>query len=183
MSKDVQHPGTTYPTLGIDFDNAGFRGAIGRSAVIPAGDVRAGLNWDTSRPVTVNASYQAIAAPPTYCFLSFPQVTPMKIWEITRIGITAPDPFTTLAGVTVLAYRASTVPQDTSTEPQTFGDLLAVIGSVPNTSFPGGNRPPVARGNERIVLAFKGLTANQQLQASMDVFEHDLQAYLLALLK
>jgi hypothetical protein len=146
---------------------------------IPMG-TRPRLGWETSRPVTVLGSYQAIAAPPTYCFLIFPQVTPNKIWEVMRIGVTAPDPFTALAGVSVMAFRSSTVPQDSSTEPATFGDLIAVLGGVPNTSYPA-TRAVLARGNERIVLAFKGLAANQQLQASMDVVEHDLQTYLLSL--
>jgi hypothetical protein len=196
--KDVQHPGTTFPTLGIDFDNAGFPGNTGNPGVsapvtqkpsereggpmLPGSVTRSRLDWHTSRPVTLNGSYQAAAAAATYCFLVFPQVTPNKIWEIGRIGVTAPDPFTTLAGVTVLAFRSSTIPQDTSTEPPTFGDLLAVLGSVPNTSYPGGMRAPVARGNERVVLAFKGLANAQQIQASMDITEHDLQAYLLTLL-
>jgi hypothetical protein len=155
---------------------------IGKTTEIPLG-TRSRLGGETSRPVTVIGSYQAAATAAIYCFLVFPQVTPNKIWEITRIGVTAPDPFTVLAGVSVMAFRSSTVPQDSTAEPQTFGDLLAVLGGVPNTSFPGGARAPVARGNERIVLAFKGLANNQQLQASMDVFEHDLQEYMLRLLK
>lgn len=154
---------------------------IGKMADIPA-SARPRLDWRTSRAVTVNGSYVAAATAATYSFLSFPQVTPSKIWEIIRIGVTAPDPFTTLANVSVLAFRSSTIPQDSSTEPPSFGDLIAVLGSVPNTSFPGGTKAPVARGNERIVLAFKGLANAQQIQASMDVIEHDLQAYLLALL-
>ncbi len=185
-------PIRTYPTLGVDFDSAGFPGNTGNPGVSAPVTVkpsenestggRARMNWTTSRPVTMNGSYQAAATAATYCFLVFPQVTPNKIWEIGRIGVTAPDPFTTLAGVTVLAFRSSTIPQDSNTEPPTFGDLLAVLGSVPNTSYPGGMRAPVARGNERVVLAFKGLANAQQLQASMDITEHDLQAYLLALL-
>jgi hypothetical protein len=177
------YPTNPYPTLGVDFDNAGYPAQIAGKVHVPQNGVgRSRLDWSTSRAVTVNGSYQAAAAAATYCFLSFPQVTPNKIWEITRIGVTAPDPFTTLAGVSVLAFRSSTIPQDTSTEPPTFGDLIAVLGSVPNTSYPGGMRAPVARGNERVVLAFKGLANAQQIQASMDITEHDLQAYLLSLL-
>lgn len=135
----------------------------------------------TSRPITVPGSYQAAAAPATYGFLSFPQVTPNKIWEIMRIGVTGPDPFTALAGVSVLAFRSSLVPQDSATEPATFGDLIAVMGQVPNTTYPAW-RSTIARGNERVVLAFKGLAASQTIQASMDVIEHDLSSFLRSLL-
>lgn len=159
---------------------AGAALKVGETTDLPMG-ARPKLNWETSRPVTVNGSYQAAATALTYCFLVFPQVTPNKIWEITRIGVTAPDPFTTLAGVSVMAFRSSTIPQDSNTEPPTFGDLLAVLGGVPNTSFPGGAKAPIARGNERIVLAFKGLANSQQLQASMDVFESDIQKFLQSL--
>jgi hypothetical protein len=186
------YPTNPYPTLGVDFDNAGFPGNTGYPGVSTPPTVksqenetsggRTRLNGNTSRPITVNGSYQAAATAAVYCFLVFPQVTPNKIWEIGRIGVTAPDPFTTLAGVVVLAFRSSTIPQDSTAEPPTFGDLIAVLGSVPNTSYPGGIHAPVARGNERIVLAFKGLANAQQIQASMDITEHDLQAYLLSLL-
>ena len=135
----------------------------------------------TSRPLTVVANYQALAAPTTYGFLAFPAVTPGKIWEIMRIGVTGSDPFTTLAGVSVLAFRSAYVPQDSATEPATFGDLIAVLGSVPNTSYPAFHST-VARQSERVVLAFKSLAALQQIQASMDVIEHDLQCYLAGLL-
>src|ERR1035437_2620419 len=132
----------------------------------------------TSRPITLPGSYQATAgAAATYCFLSFPQVTPGKIWEVMRIGITGPDPFTVLAGVSVLAFRTSFVPQDSAAAPGTFGDLLAVMGQVPNTSFPAWHST-IVRANERVVLAFKGLAAGQSLQGSMDVIEHDLPIFL-----
>jgi hypothetical protein len=185
MSSPPRDPYETnpYPTLGVDFDNAGYPAQIANKVHVPQNGLgRPRLDWHTSRPVTVNGSYQAAATAAVYCFLVFPQVTPNKIWEIGRIGVTAPDPFTTLAGVVVLAFRSSTIPQDSTAEPPTFGDLIAVLGSVPNTSYPGGIHAPVARGNERIVLAFKGLANAQQIQASMDITEHDLQAYLLSLL-
>lgn len=204
-----------YPTVGIDFDNAGFPGntgnpgvsefappatpgdsssgaeidfaasaalEIGRKATETRASMRsrARLGWETSRPVTLQGSYQAPATAFTYSFLSFPVCTPNKIWEVMRFGVTAPDPFTTLAGVTVLAFRATFVPQDSNTEPPTFGDLLAVLGSVPNTNYPS-TRSVLVRGFERVVLAFKGLANNQAIQASMDVVEHDLEAYLLSL--
>jgi hypothetical protein len=167
--------------MSVDLDAvAGISLDIGRTADVPSG-TRPALNWDTSRVVTLPGSYQAPAVAFTYSFLSFPVVSPDKIWEVMRFGVTAPDPFTVLAGVSVLAFRATFVPQDSNTEPQTFGDLMAVLGGVPNTSFPSARRPPVCRGMERIVLAFKGLANNQQIQASLDVVEHDLQAYLLSL--
>jgi hypothetical protein len=133
----------------------------------------------TSRPVTLPGSYQGSGT--TYGFLSFPPCTPGKIWEVLRIGATGVDPFTTLAGVTMLAFRSSFVPQDSNAEPATFGDLLAVLGSVPNTSYPSW-RSTVVRQQERVILAFKGVTLAQQIQASIDVIEHDLQAYLCGLI-
>ena len=167
--------------MSIDLDVvAGASLDIGKTTDLPSG-VRPALNWNTSRPVTMPGSYQAPATALTYSFLSFPVVSPNKIWEVMRFGVTAPDPFTVLAGVSVLAFRATFVPQDSNTEPQYFGDLLAVLGGVPNTSYPATRRPPVVRGMERIVLAFKGLANAQQIQASIDVIEHDLQAYLMAL--
>jgi hypothetical protein len=33
-----------------------------------------------------------------------------------------------------------------------------------------------------VILAFKGVTLAQQIQASIDVIEHDLQAYLCGLI-
>jgi hypothetical protein len=200
-----------YPTLGVDVDIAGYPAQAptphhhpggGQQALSPA-DIPSGmgaavglaleigkvphipsarprLGWEVSRPITVLGSYIAAAAASTYCFLVFPQTTPNKIWEVMRIGVTAPDPFTTLAGVTCLAFRSSFVPQDSTAEPATFGDLIAVLGAVPNTSYPA-TRSVLCRGNERVVLAFKGLANAQQLQASMDVVEHDLQAFLLSL--
>jgi hypothetical protein len=135
----------------------------------------------TSRPVTVIASYQTPNPAFTYGFLRFPPVSPNKIWEILRIGVTGSDPFTTLAGVSVLAYRSGYAPQDSNTEPTSFGDLIAVLGTVPNTSYPSW-RSTVARQAEIVILAFKGLTAGQQIQASMDVIEHDLELYLKALI-
>lgn len=168
--------------MSVDLDVGLAVGAsldVGKMADIPVG-TRPRLGWETSRPVTLPGSYQAPAVAFTYSFLNFPVVTPNKIWEIMRFGVTAPDPFTALAGVSVLAFRTTFQPQDSNTEPQTFGDLLAVLGSVPNTSYPA-TRSVVVRGFERIVLAFKGLANNQQIQASIDVVEHDLQAYLLSL--
>jgi hypothetical protein len=152
---------------------------VGKMADIPVG-TRPRLGGDTSRPVTLPGSYQAASTAFTYCFLNFPVCTPNKIWEIMRFGVTAPDPFTILAGVSVLAFRTTFQPQDSNTEPATFGDLLAVLGSVPNTSYPA-TRSVLIRGFERVVLCFKGLANNQQLQASIDVVEHDLQSYLLSL--
>jgi hypothetical protein len=145
-----------------------------------SGVSRPALGNSTPRPVTVLGSYQAPAAAFTYSFLSFPQCTPGKIWMVLRIGVTAPDPFTTLAGVTVLAFRSSTIPQDSNTEPPTFGDLIAVLGAVPNTSYPAW-KSVFARGNERIALALKGLANSQGIQASMDIIEYDLYTYLFAL--
>jgi hypothetical protein len=139
----------------------------------------------TPRPVTLQAMFnnsnaQGNNPATTYTFMSFPQVTPGKIWMVLRIGVTAPDPFTTLAGVTVLAFRSSTIPQDSNTEPPTFGDLIAVLGAVPNTSYPAW-KSVFARGNERIALALKGLANSQGIQASMDIIEYDLYTYLCAL--
>lgn len=139
------------------------------------------LSDRTSRPVTLPASYQTPNPAFTYAFMQFPAVSPNKIWEIFRIGVTGADPFTTLAGVTVLAYRSGVVPQDSNTEPSSFGDLIAVLGSIPNTTYPA-RYSVVARAAERIILAIKGLTAGQQLQASMDIIEHDAAAYLNSLL-
>ncbi len=196
-----------YPTLGVDFDNAGYPAqaptphhhrnepasdgefgvGVAVGAAVSVGQSAArfvrghSLGHLTSRPVTVPGSYQAAAAAATYCFMSFPQVTPGKIWEIMRIGVTGPDPFTALAGVSVLAFRSSLVPQDSATEPSTFGDLIAVMGQVPNTTYPTW-RSTIARANERIVLAFKGLANGQTLQGSMDVIEHDLESFLRSLL-
>jgi hypothetical protein len=118
----------------------------------------------------------------TYAFIKFPPVSPNKIWEIMRIGVTGSDPFTTMAGVSVLAYRSGFAPQDSNTEPASFGDLIAVLGQVPNTSYPSW-RSTVARQAEIVILAIKGLTAGQQIQASMDVIEHDLECYLRSLIE
>ena len=142
-------------------------------------DAPARLTDRTSRPITLPGSYQGSGT--TYGFLAFPPCTPGKIWEVMRIGVTGSDPFTTLAGVSVLAYRSSFMPQDSATEPATFGDLLAVLGSVPNTSYPSW-RSTVVRQQERVILAFKGVALAQQIQASIDVIEHDLQAYLCGLI-
>lgn len=113
----------------------------------------------------------------TYGFLAFPQVTPGKIWEVLRIGVTPTDIFTTLAGVVVVAVRTSTVPQDTSSEPASFGDVVAPSGQVPNTTYPG-RYGVMVRSNERIVLALRGVSAGAQLAASMDIIEHDMMAFL-----
>ena len=134
------------------------------------------LNDQTPRTVTVPGSYQSAAAALTYGFLVFPQVPPKKIWMVMRVGVTAPDPFTTLAGVTVLAFRSSNMPQDSNTEPVTFGDLVGVLGSVPNTLYPA-YKSTFLRGNERLNLAFKSLANLQQIQASMDVIEYDLMFF------
>ena len=154
---------------------AGAAVGVGRSASGFATGQR--LTDKTSRPITLPASYQAAAAAATYCFMAFSQVTPGKIWEVMRIGVTGPDPFTVLAGVSVLAFRSSLVPQDSTAEPGTFGDLIAVMGQVPNTSFPSWHST-IVRANERVVLAFKGLANSQNLQGSMDVIEHDLTGFL-----
>jgi hypothetical protein len=157
---------------------AGVALGIGEQAKLP-GERPRKLSDTTSRPITLPGSYQGSGT--TYGFLAFPPCTPGKIWEVLRIGVTGSDPFTTLAGVTVLAYRSSFVPQDSATEPATFGDLLAVLGSIPNTSYPAW-KSTVVRQQERVVLAFKGLAVNIQVQASIDVIEHDLQCYLAGLL-
>lgn len=135
----------------------------------------------TSRPVTLSASYQTPTPAFTYAFIQFPAVSPNKIWEVYRLGITGSDPFTTIGGVTVLAYRSGVVPQDSNTEPSSFGDLIAVLGSIPNTTYPA-RYAVVARAAERIILAIKGLTAGAQIQASIDIIEHDATAYLNSLL-
>lgn len=158
---------------------AGAAVGVGRQAAFPKR--LQPLGDRTSRPITLPLSYQTPAVASTYSFAEFPPVSPGKIWEIMRIGVSGNDPFTTLAGVTVLAYRSSLVPQDSNNEPGYFGDLLAVLGSVPNTSYPAW-RSTVARQAERVVLAFKGLVAGQQIQASMDAIEHDLDAYLRSLI-
>jgi hypothetical protein len=163
--------------MSVDLDAvAGISLDIGKTTDMPTMRPRS-FDWTASRPLTLPGSYQAAAAPATYCFLSFPQVTPNKIWEVMRVGVTGPDPFTTLAGVAVLAFRSSLVPQDSASEPSTFGDLIAVMGSVPNTTYPTW-RSTIVRSNERVVLAFKGLAASQSIQASMDVIEHDLANFL-----
>ena len=167
--------------MSIDLEAAaGIALGIGRETQFPSMRPRA-LGDRTSRPVTIPASYQALAAPLTYGFLDFPPCSPNKIWEIMRIGVTGSDPFTTLAGVTVLAYRSAYVPQDSNTEPAGFGDLIAVLGAVPNTSYPSW-RSTVVRGMECVILAFKGLAASQSIVASMDVVEHDLDCYLRSLI-
>src|SRR6202011_175698 len=109
---------------------------VGKTAIPGLADPaphRLRLGSNTSRPVTVlgmfaNGLSQGNNPATTYTFMVFPQVTPNKVWEIMRIGVTAPDPFTALAGVSVLAFRSSFIPQDSNTEPATFGDLLAVLG-------------------------------------------------------
>lgn len=159
---------------------AGFALEVGRQAVIPSRRAQA-LGDRTSRPVTVVASYQTPNPALTYAFVDFPPVSPNKIWEIMRIGVTGSDPFTTIAAVTVLAYRSAYVPQDSNVEPASFGDLLAVLGSIPNTSYPSW-RSTVARQAEVVILAIKGLVAGTQIQASMDVIEHDLDCYLRSLI-
>lgn len=184
MSKTNPNP---YPQLGVDFDNAGYPAQLRENAALKVGDTRARLDWTTSRVSTVQASFinglsQGNNPATTYTFMVFPQVTPNKIWNIMRIGVTAPDPFATLAGVTVLAFRNSTIPQDSNVEPTTFGDLIAVLGAVPNTTYPAFNSV-VTRMHERVVLAFKGLAVSQSIQATMDIIEHDLQAYMLSLVE
>ena len=133
-----------------------------------------------SRMVTIIASYQGQNPALTYEFCVFPAVTPMKVWEVLRIGVSGNDPFTTLAGVNCLAFRSAVEPQDSNSEPATFGDLIAVLGQVPNTSYPPA-RSVFVRGMERVNLCLKGLANGQLIQASMDVVEHDLATYLQSL--
>lgn len=172
--------------MSIDFEAiAGGSLGVGKLVDIPdpndRRDLLGRLDKRTSRMVTVPGSYQAAATALTYCFLSFVPVSPFKVWQVTRIGVTGPDPFTSLAGVTVAAFKGITVPQDSNTEPQTFGDLLAVLGSVPNTTFPMFGSITL-RSSERVFLVFKGLANAQQIQASMDVVEHDQAVYLATIL-
>lgn len=158
---------------------AGVAAGIGKRPDIPAH--RRALGELISRPVTLSASYQTPTPAFTYAFIQFPAVTPNKIWEVFRIGVTGSDPFTSLAAVSVLAYRSSVVPQDSNTEPPSFGDLIGVLGTIPNTSYPG-RYSVVARASERIILAIKGLTVGTQIQASIDIIEHDANKYLVSLL-
>jgi hypothetical protein len=135
-----------------------------------------------SRAVSVQASYQAAIGPPAFCFLALPAVTPGKIWEVLRIGVTSPDPFTSLTGVgvTALAYRSAFVPQDSNKEPSSFGDLISVLGVVPSVIF-SPHRAVLIRGSERVIFVFQMLPSLQQIQASMDVIEHDTSEFMRSL--
>lgn len=173
--------------MSVDIGIAAAAGiGIGGNAAAPVmsgSDGAAGrISTMASRPATVVASYQASSTQPTYGFLVFPQVTPGKIWVICRIGVSGNDPFTVIAGASALAYRSATIPQDSSVEPATFGDLLGVIGQIPNTYYPPTTNI-YARGNERVVVAMRGLPNGQQIQGSMDIIEHDLNCFLANLLK
>jgi hypothetical protein len=124
----------------------------------------------------VPGSYTAQTPTTTFGFLVFPQVTPGKIWEILRIGAYSGDMWDVLAGVTMVAFRTASIPQDSNNEPGVLGDLLAAGGQVPNTIYP--IRYILARGNERVVLGFEGLVAGTQITASMDIIEHDYETFL-----
>lgn len=129
------------------------------------------------RVVTLPGSY--VGSGTTFGYLSFPQTTPGKIWEVLRIGACSGDPFDVLTG-TMIAFRSATIPQDSNNEPGPLGDLIAVGGQIPNTSYPG-RYACLTRANERVVLAFEGIAAGAQITASIDVIEHDFEAFLMGL--
>jgi hypothetical protein len=175
--------GVPVSTLPVQFNPSAMASAAHGSTAPRIG--AGALGRETPRPVTVQATFnngnaQGNNPATTYTFMSFPQVPPLKIWMVLRIGVTGPDPFATLAGVSALAFRSSTVPQDSNTEPPTFGDLIAVLGTVPNTAYPSW-KSVFTRANERIVLAYKSLANSQVIQASMDVLEFDLVSFLMSL--
>jgi hypothetical protein len=130
-----------------------------------------------SRPISFPRSYQAAAVATAWAFLSFPQVTPGKIWEVKRFAVWAmPDPSVVLAGVSVIAYIDSQVPQDGSNAPG-IGDMIASAQQVPNTSSPL-IRSTILRENERLILAMKGLANNQVIGAVLAILEHDKAVYM-----
>src|ERR1051326_6522298 len=61
-------------------------------------------------PKTRNQNKQAANPALTYTFLDMGGPNAGKIWDVRRYAVSGPDPFTTLTGVSVIAFTAGIVP-------------------------------------------------------------------------
>jgi hypothetical protein len=121
------------------------------------------------------ASYQALAVPPTYTFMAFEWVPQGKIWEIIRVSVVQADPFTAVAGTTLL-YVSTQVPQDSATEPS-FPDMFVAPVAMPVLATVT-RRQVMLQEKERVIACMKSLPANQQVLGSMLVIEYDRATFL-----
>ena len=133
-----------------------------------------------SKVLTIPSSYNAQNPALTYGFLEFPSPTRDKVWELLRVSASGPDPFTVLAGVSMIAFVSQQSYQDSATEPPGFPDLLAGAGSVPNTLYIG-RRTCIIRSVDNVILCFKGLANAQEIQGSIAVIEHDYATFIRSL--
>jgi hypothetical protein len=129
-----------------------------------------------ARSATIDASYTAAAAQPTYGFLAFPPPTPHKVWEVFNIAVGGVDPFSAPAGQ-VLVAASPIVPQDSSVEGTNFGEMVyPPVGMPAVLELP--RKSCIIEFPTRVLLVFKSLGNNQQIQASMFILEYDKAEYL-----
>lgn len=126
---------------------------------------------------TIPGSYAGAAAQPTYGYMPFQGPTQGRLWEVVTLRVSGPDPFTTIANCNMAAFVGSEVPQDASAEPPLFPELILMPGQVPNTAF-FGRHVVQLRSTERVIVVFKGLPNNQQIQAWLGIIDHDYEQYL-----
>ena len=92
------------------------------------------------------------------------------LWDIRRISVWPTDPFTVLAGVTVLPLISAQEIQPTSVEPQ-FEHVLNPGLAVPGALTWSGREATVEQ-HESILLCVKGLANGVQVMAAAQVEQY-----------
>jgi len=112
-----------------------------------------------------------------YIYLDGPSSS-AGVWELMRLWVSGPDPFATLAGVSVVCFIASSGNpfSNSNTEPSNFGQILEPSSGVPN-SLLYGRRQTVLLPGEKIALAIKGAAANQVILAGGLAIEFDRKGW------
>jgi hypothetical protein len=91
------------------------------------------------------------------------------IWDLRRLTISGPDPFTSVTG-NVFPFIGN-VPADSNTEPANFPDLIDVATTtIPNLSFWSSGSVILTPG-EHLVVCLKSLPNSQQINISYQITE------------
>jgi hypothetical protein len=151
----------------------GVGGGIGIGPTIVSAPIEELLSHVKTIPMSKTVPAQ------TWCYMASEKCTPGKIWEVLRVAVgVASDPSNAPAG-SVYAYVGVQVPQD-SNNPPAASDMIAVNGTIPNTSYPLRYSVLLQEG-ERVIVAMKGVPVATEMGGVVAVIEHDKSALLRSL--
>lgn len=125
-------------------------------------------------PVTKKlfASIRTPASALTYTFIDCnPYGVPKGyVWDVRRVAVSGPDPFTAVTGA-AFPFVAAQPPFDSNTEPANFPDLIDVATTtIPNLSFWGTGQVMLV-GGEHLIIATKGLPNATTINVSYQILE------------